>query len=67
MIQESTRRWPYWATWTTGKVREIPVRHDLLEFLNAYLEVSGWRDSEPSSPLFRTTFRTTVWRRKRLT
>ena len=46
-----------------GKVREIPVRHDLLEFLNAYLEVSGLQYSEPSSPLFRTTVR----RSKRLT
>lgn len=46
-----------------GKVREIPVRHDLLEILNAYLEVSGLRYSEPSSPLFRTAVRRT----KRLT
>ncbi len=46
-----------------GKVREIPVRHDLLEFLNAYLEVSGLRYSESSSPLFRTAVRRT----KRLT
>ena len=46
-----------------GKVREIPVRHDLLEFLHAYLEVSGWRYSEPSLPLFRTVVRRT----KRLT
>lgn len=46
-----------------GKVREIPVRHDLLEFLNTYLEMSGLRYSEPSSPLFRTTVRRT----KRLT
>ena len=46
-----------------GKVREIPVRHDLLEFLNAYLDVSGLRYSEPSSPLFRTAIRRT----KRLT
>ena len=46
-----------------GKVREIPVRHDLLEFLNAYLDVSGLRCSEPSVPLFRTAVRRT----KRLT
>lgn len=46
-----------------GKVREIPVRHDLLEFLHAYLEVSGLRYSEPSLPLFRTVVRRT----KRLT
>jgi len=46
-----------------GKVREIPVRHDLLEFLHTYLEVSGLSYSEPSSPLFRTAIRRT----KRLT
>ncbi len=42
-----------------GKVREIPVRHDLLEFLQAYLDQSGLRFAEPASPLFRTTVRRT--------
>jgi len=40
-----------------GKVREILVRHDLMEFLDEYLDASGLRYSEPSSPLFRTTVR----------
>lgn len=42
-----------------GKVREIPLRHDLLEFLQAYLDLSGLRFAEPSSPLFRTAVRRT--------
>jgi hypothetical protein len=46
-----------------GKVREIPVRHDLLAFLNAYLDLGGLRYSESSSPLFRAAVRRT----KRLT
>lgn len=46
-----------------GKVREIPVRHDLQLALNEYLDSSGLRYAEPSSPLFRTTVRRT----KRLT
>ena len=42
-----------------GKVREIPLRHDLLEFLQTYLDLSGLRFGEPSAPLFRTTVRRT--------
>ena len=37
-----------------GKVRQIPVRHDLLEFLQANLDQSGSRFAEPASPLFRS-------------
>jgi site-specific recombinase XerD len=42
-----------------GKVREIPVRHDLQRALNAYLDQSGLRNAEPSSPLFRSATRRT--------
>ncbi len=46
-----------------GKIREIPVRHDLQVFLQEYLERSGLLYADPSSPMFRTTVR----RSKRLT
>jgi site-specific recombinase XerD len=46
-----------------GKVREIPVRHDLQQALHQYLERSGILYADPASPLFRTTVRRT----KRLT
>lgn len=42
-----------------GKVREIPVRHDLQQALERYLELSGLRYGEPSSPLFRSAVRRT--------
>jgi site-specific recombinase XerD len=42
-----------------GKVREIPVRDDLLKYLEAYLEAAGLYDAEPTSPLFRSTIRRT--------
>lgn len=41
------------------KVREIPVRHDLQLSLNKYLDQSGLRYADPSSPLFRTAIRRT--------
>ena len=40
-----------------GKSREIPVRHDLQQFLFDYLDAGGLRDAEPASGLFRTTVR----------
>lgn len=46
-----------------GKEREIPVRHDLEQFILAYLHASGIADGEPTTPLFRSTVRKT----KRLT
>jgi integrase/recombinase XerD len=46
-----------------GKILEIPLRHDLLAFLQAYLDQSGLQDAEPSSRLFRSAMRRT----KRLT
>ena len=46
-----------------GKVREIPVRHDLLHFIKAYLDAAGLNADESQSPFFRTAVR----RSKRLT
>ncbi len=46
-----------------GKVREIPVRHDLQLTLSRYLDDSGLRYANPLSPLFPTAIRRT----KRLT
>ncbi len=40
-----------------GKVREIPVRHDLSLAITDYLEHSGIQYAIPASPLFRTTVR----------
>jgi site-specific recombinase XerD len=42
-----------------GKVREIPVRHDLQAFLQEYLEESGVRAAESATPLFRSAVRRT--------
>lgn len=42
-----------------GKSREIPVRHDLEQFLMAYLDAAGLRDAAPTAPLFRTANRRT--------
>lgn len=42
-----------------GKVREIPVRHDLQTYLHEYLAAGGLEFSEPGSPLFRSTIRRT--------
>jgi site-specific recombinase XerD len=46
-----------------GKSREIPVRHDLKTYLDAYLGTAGLEYADKASPLFRTTIRRT----KRLT
>lgn len=40
-----------------GKSREIPVRHDLTQFIVEYLAGSGLEYADKSSPLFRTTIR----------
>lgn len=42
-----------------GKSREIPVRHDLQQFIAAYIESAGCDFAEKSSPLFRSTERRT--------
>ena len=46
-----------------GKVREIPVRHDLQGWLHEYLQVAQLDDVPPLTPIFCTTVRKT----KRLT
>jgi integrase/recombinase XerD len=46
-----------------GKVREIPVREDLMQTLKAYLDIAGLRYALPISPLFRSA----VGRTKQLT
>lgn len=43
--------------WSAGKVREIPVRHDLQQALKSYLDLSGRRNAESSSPLTRSVVR----------
>lgn len=42
-----------------GKIREIPVRHDLQQFLQAYLDCSGLGNTESAAPLFRSAVRRT--------
>jgi len=42
-----------------GKSREIPVRHDLQQFIRDYLNASGLEYADKSTPLFRTTIRRT--------
>lgn len=42
-----------------GKVREIPVRHDLQQYLLAYLATGGQIASPSDAPLFRTALRRT--------
>lgn len=42
-----------------GKSRDIPVRHDLQQFLTSYLAVDGIASAAPEVPLFRTTVRRT--------
>ena len=37
-----------------GKAREIPVRHDLDEWISAYLEGAGLEDAPQASPLYRS-------------
>lgn len=42
-----------------GKEREIPVRHDLEQFVLAYLNAAGIAGDDPAAPLFRSTVRKT--------
>jgi site-specific recombinase XerD len=42
-----------------GKVREIPVRHDLLMYLRAYLDAAGLNNQQQAVPLFRSAVRRT--------
>ena len=42
-----------------GKSREIPVRHDLSQFIRNYLDAGGLEYAERVTPLFRSTLRRT--------
>lgn len=42
-----------------GVSREIPVRHDLKQFILDYIHAAGLEYAEPQSPLFRATVRKT--------
>ncbi|MEZ6100644.1 MAG: tyrosine-type recombinase/integrase [Pirellulaceae bacterium] len=42
-----------------GKSRDIPVRHDLQQFIGDYLAAGGTEYAEKSKPLFRTAIRKT--------
>jgi integrase/recombinase XerD len=42
-----------------GKSREIPVRHDLEQMIDEYIEAARCRDAGKDTPLFRTAFRKT--------
>jgi integrase/recombinase XerD len=40
-----------------GKSREIPVRHDLQEFILAYMDAAGLRDAPKDTPLFQSALK----------
>jgi integrase/recombinase XerD len=40
-----------------GKSREIPVRHELQQYILEYLEIDVLKNAEGGSPLFRTAYR----------
>jgi len=42
-----------------GEVFDIPVRHDLQEFLNAYIDAAGLAGEPEDAPLFRTAYKRT--------
>jgi site-specific recombinase XerD len=42
-----------------GKSREIPVRHDLQQFMTSYFAAANSTSAQPEAPLFRTTIRRT--------
>ncbi|TWU55997.1 tyrosine-type recombinase/integrase [Rubripirellula reticaptiva] len=42
-----------------GKQREIPVRHDLQQYIAEYMRVAGLSNASDKTPLFRTTIRRT--------
>jgi site-specific recombinase XerD len=59
-FQHDGSRWTFRFAEKGGKSRDIPVRHDLEEFILAYLEhVPDWQ-SASNAPLFRTTVRKTA-------
>jgi integrase/recombinase XerD len=52
-------RWTIRFAEKGGKSREIPVRHDLEQFLLGYLEAPGLKAQPKETPLFRPTVRRT--------
>jgi len=40
-----------------GKSREIPVRHDLQELIDAYIDSAGLRDAHKDMPLFQSALK----------
>jgi integrase/recombinase XerD len=40
-----------------GKSREIPVRHDLQELIDAYIDAAGLRDAHKDTPLFQSALK----------
>jgi site-specific recombinase XerD len=52
-------QWTLRFTEKGGKAREIPVRHDLEQFVLQYLKAAKLNDEPKDSPLFRTTVRRT--------
>ncbi len=53
-LYDSGEQWMLHFDEKGGKSREIPVRHDLEQFVFAYLERAGLRDDRDDTPLFRT-------------
>ena len=41
----------------SGKSREIPVRHDLQELIDAYVDAAGLRDAPKDTPLFQSALK----------
>jgi site-specific recombinase XerD len=62
-FRDSGEQWVLRFQEKGGKSREIPVRHDLQQYLADYINAAGLADAPSSSPLFRTAVR----KEKRLT
>jgi integrase/recombinase XerD len=56
-------QWMLYLNEKGGKSREIPVRHDLKQFVFEYMDAAGIRSARKETPLFRSTVR----KEKRLT
>ena len=48
------RQWFFRFDEKGGKVRDIPCRHDLEEYMHAYIQAAGIADDNSDAPLFRT-------------
>ena len=62
-FQHGGDQWTLRFTEKGGKSRDIPVRHDLQQYLLKYLDAAGLRRARKDTPLFRSTLR----REKQLT